>query len=63
VPIVGIGGIFSGEHAAEYILAGASAVQIGSANLVGLNAPWRILAELKDWMRQSGLSNLQGLSI
>ena len=63
VPVIGIGGIFSGEHAAEYILAGASAVQIGSANLVGLSAPWRILAELKDWMRQSGLSNLQGLSI
>ena len=63
VPIIGIGGIFTGEHAAEYILAGASAIQIGSANLVGLNAPWRILAELKDWMRQSGLSNLQGLSI
>ena len=63
VPIIGIGGIFSGEHATEYILAGASAVQIGSANLVGLSAPWRILGELQDWMRQSGLSNLKGLSI
>ena len=63
VPIIGIGGIFSGEHATEYILAGASAVQIGSANLVGLSAPWRILGELRDWMRQSGLSNLKGLSI
>ena len=63
VPVIGIGGIFCGEHAAEYILAGASAVQIGSANLVGLSAPWRILSELKDWMQQSGLSNLQGLNI
>lgn len=56
VPIIGVGGIFSGEHAAEYILAGASAVQIGSANLVGLSAPWRILTELEDWMRQTGVS-------
>ncbi len=62
VPIIGVGGIFTGEDAAEYILAGASAVQIGSANLIGLSAPWRILAELQDWMRQSGLSNLRGLS-
>ncbi|MCH7736529.1 MAG: dihydroorotate dehydrogenase [Chloroflexi bacterium] len=61
VPIIGVGGIFSGEHAAEYILAGASAVQIGSANLVGLSAPWRILTELQDWMHQSGLTNLRGL--
>ena len=45
VPIIGVGGIFSGEHAAEYILAGATAVQIGSANLVGLSAPWRIFAD------------------
>jgi len=63
VPIIGVGGIFSGEHAAEYILAGASAVQIGSANLVGLSAPWRILAELQDWMKQSGVSNLQNLAV
>lgn len=63
VPVIGIGGIFSGEHAAEYILAGASAVQIGSANLVALSAPWRILSELKDWMRQSGLLNLHDLNI
>ena len=62
VPIIGVGGIFSGEHAAEYILAGASAVQIGSANLMGLSAPWRILAELQDWMQQSGVTNLRGLA-
>ena len=62
VPIIGVGGIFTGEHAAEYILAGASAVQIGSANLVGLSAPWRILSELQDWMHLSGASNLKELT-
>ncbi len=61
VPIIGVGGIFSGEDAAEYILAGASAVQIGSANLVGLSAPWRILGELEDWMHRSGGSSLKDL--
>ena len=62
VPIIGVGGIFSGEHAAEYILAGASAVQIGSANLVGLSAPWRILTELQDWMVESGVTDLRSLA-
>ena len=63
VPIIGVGGIFSGEQAAEYILAGASAVQIGSANLIGLSAPWRILSELQEWMRKSEISNLKSLAV
>ena len=63
VPIIGVGGIFSGEHAAEYILAGASAVQIGSANLIGLSAPWRILSELQEWMRKSEIYDLKSLAV
>ena len=48
VPIIGVGGVMTGRHAAEYLMAGATAVQIGSANLVDLNAPFRILAELEE---------------
>ena len=62
VPIIGVGGIFTGEHVAEYILAGASAVQIGSANLVGLSAPWNILSELEDWMHRSEVISLKELA-
>ncbi|HCL26611.1 MAG TPA: dihydroorotate dehydrogenase [Dehalococcoidia bacterium] len=62
VPIIGVGGIFSGEHAAEYILAGATAVQIGSANLVGLSAPWRILDEFKSWVAATGAASIAELS-
>ena len=62
VPIIGVGGILTGEDAAEYILAGASAVQIGSANLMGLSAPWRILSELQDWMHRSEISSLKELT-
>jgi dihydroorotate dehydrogenase (NAD+) catalytic subunit len=47
VPIIGVGGILDADNALEYIQAGATAVQIGSANLVNLNAPWRILGELR----------------
>ena len=48
VPIIGVGGIMTGRHAAEFLMAGATAVQIGSANLADLNAPFRILAELEE---------------
>ena len=48
VPIIGVGGIMTGQHAAEFLMAGATAVQVGSANLADLNAPFRILSELED---------------
>ncbi len=48
VPIIGVGGVMTGRDAAEFLMAGATAVQIGSANLADLNAPFRILAELKE---------------
>ena len=38
----------TGRHAAEFLMAGATAVQVGSANLADLNAPFRILTELEE---------------
>ena len=61
VPIIGVGGIFDTDHALEYILAGATAIQIGSANLVSLGAPWRILNGLYDHMVEHGISDLAEL--
>ena len=58
VPIIGVGGIFEAQHALEYILAGASAVQIGSANLISLGAPWRILNGLRDYVAENSISSL-----
>ena len=58
VPIIGVGGIFEAEHAIEYILAGASAVQIGSANLINLGAPWRILDRLRQYMADNRIRSL-----
>ena len=47
VPIIGIGGIMSGQDAYEFLLAGASAVAVGSAVLRDPYAPLRIIKELK----------------
>ncbi|PKB63494.1 MAG: dihydroorotate dehydrogenase B catalytic subunit [SAR202 cluster bacterium Io17-Chloro-G2] len=62
VPIIGVGGIFTGEHALEYILAGATAVQIGSANLADLWSPFRILDELKSLVSHEAVSSLGELT-
>ena len=58
VPIIGVGGIFEAEHAIEYVLAGASAVQIGSANLINLGAPWRILGDMRQYIADNGIASL-----
>ena len=61
VPIIGVGGIFNAQHAIEYLLAGASAVQIGSANLVNLNAPWQILSGLRQYLDARNIPALSHL--
>ena len=61
VPIIGVGGIFDADHALEYIMAGATAVQVGSANLVSLGAPWRILEGLRDYLTANGIAAIDEL--
>lgn len=48
IPIIGIGGIDSGEKALEYLYAGANAVEVGAAALVDPTAPVRIARELDE---------------
>jgi dihydroorotate dehydrogenase (NAD+) catalytic subunit len=50
IPIIGIGGIMSGTDVAEFMLCGASAVQIGTANLVNPQAYSKISAEFVDYL-------------
>jgi dihydroorotate dehydrogenase (NAD+) catalytic subunit len=61
VPIIGVGGIFTARDALEYILAGATAVQIGSANLADLRAPFNILEELRSWLGEHGVTDIRDL--
>jgi len=48
IPIIGIGGIDSGETALEYLYAGANAVEVGAAALFEPTAPLRVARELDD---------------
>lgn len=58
LPIVGVGGVASGSDAAELLLAGASAVQVGTATFADPRAPAQVLAELVDWLGTQGVKQL-----
>lgn len=61
VPIVGCGGIRTGEDVVEYLLAGASAVQLGTVHFAEPRAGRRILEELNAFGEAAGLETLHGL--
>ena len=61
VPIVGVGGVARGADAVEMLQAGASAVQVGTAIFADPRAPWRVLAELREWCRQAGAQRMDEL--
>lgn len=47
--IVGVGGVARGTHAVELLLAGADAVEVGTATFADPRAPWRVSGELRRW--------------
>ena len=61
IPICGVGGVETGEDAAEFILAGATAVSVGSVNLYDPMSAPRILNELTDWAKSQGVSDINEL--
>lgn len=58
VPIIGMGGIYSGEDAIEFIMAGASAVMVGTANFTNPMACPEIIAAIKNYMIAEEIENL-----
>ena len=61
VPVLGMGGIMNGEDAVEFIMAGASAVAVGTANLVDPKAPVRILREMEQTLEKMGVADLKDI--
>ncbi len=61
VPVVGMGGIFTGEDAAAFLLAGCTAVQVGTAHLRSPTACSYIIDELEDYMIKQGITQLNTL--
>ena len=62
VPIIGIGGISNGEDALEFILAGASAVQVGTMHFVNPRASLDVLAGVVAWLRRHRIASVAELT-
>jgi dihydroorotate dehydrogenase (NAD+) catalytic subunit len=62
-PLLGMGGVMSGADAAEFLMAGASAVAVGTAALIDPAAPLRILAELEAFLAEKGYAGASALRI
>jgi dihydroorotate dehydrogenase (NAD+) catalytic subunit len=58
IPVIGMGGVVTGLDALEFIACGATAVAVGAANFLGLDAPRRILGELRDELARRGIAQL-----
>lgn len=58
LPIVGVGGVRSGEDAVELLLAGASAVQVGTATFADPRACSKVLRGVRGWCRSHGVGRL-----
>ncbi|MGB4267664.1 MAG: dihydroorotate dehydrogenase [Spirochaetota bacterium] len=61
IPVIGIGGIFSFEDALEFLMAGAQAIQIGTANLIHPDISAVILKQLKDYMKTRSINTVKDM--
>jgi dihydroorotate dehydrogenase (NAD+) catalytic subunit len=61
IPVIGLGGIATGEDAAEFLIAGASAVEVGTATFWDPRSPARIAEELDAFLRRQGIASVREL--
>jgi len=61
IPVIGCGGITTASDAIEFIMAGASAIQVGTANLTNPRAPLEVLEGIEEFMEKEGIDNLTDL--
>ena len=59
IPIIGMGGIMTGKDAIEFMMAGATAVQVGTANFADVYAMPRIIKEMDEWLDTHGIKDVK----
>ena len=62
IPVIGMGGIMNAEDAAEFLLAGATAIAVGTANFVDPTATMRITDGLAEFCRERGIDRVAALT-
>ena len=58
VPIVGVGGVTTGEDAVAMMMAGADAVEVGTATFADPRAPWRVQRQMDEWLTRHGCASV-----
>ncbi len=61
IPVIGLGGISSGRDAIEFMLAGARAVQIGTANFIAPQVTVKAIDWMEDWCRRQGVRDINDI--
>jgi dihydroorotate dehydrogenase (NAD+) catalytic subunit len=61
VPVIGIGGIMTATDALEFILAGATAIQVGTANFLDPSVAQTIAVEMEEYLVQNGIADIRDL--
>ena len=61
VPVIGIGGITNATDALEFILAGATAVQVGTASFINPGAAQKIAEDMEAWLAANGVADVKSL--
>ena len=62
LPIVGMGGIVNGADAVEFLIAGASAVAVGTANFVNPFAPVEVVEFINEYLDRHGMKSVSELT-
>jgi len=61
VPVIGVGGILTGRDALEFLIAGAKAVEVGTANFIDPESTVKIIEELKEYCQDKGVERIETL--
>lgn len=58
IPVIGLGGIMTGHDALEFIMAGATAIEVGTANFINPAATIKIISEIDNYLTRHGFSDI-----
>ncbi|MBN1412415.1 MAG: dihydroorotate dehydrogenase [Spirochaetales bacterium] len=58
IPVIGMGGIMTADDAVQYLLAGASAIQIGTANFVDTQTPLKVLDGIREYCKRENIGKI-----
>lgn len=61
IPIVGLGGIMTAEDAIEFIMAGATAIEVGTANFIDPAVTMKIVSGINEWLDNHGVSDVNDI--